>query len=181
MRKVILGMNISLDGFVAGPNGELDWIFPNVTPEQMAVVGQLTMSVDTMILGRNTYLEQEAAFSKEVNELASAMNSLNKVVFSKTLDKVAWQNSRLALDDPFEEINKLKQQSGKNIYVSGGASFAKSLLESDLIDELHLFVHPVILGAGKPIFSESSEKRSLKLDNVTTFSTGVVHLHYQKA
>ncbi|MXQ52945.1 hypothetical protein GSM42_04190 [Shimazuella sp. KC615] len=110
-------------------------MFPNVTPEQMAVIGQLTSSVDTMILGRNTYLEQEAAFSNEASDLASAMNNLNKILFSKNLNKVEWQNSRLATDDPTNEINKLKQQDGKNIHVSGGSSLAKSFLELGLIDE----------------------------------------------
>ncbi|WP_028776964.1 dihydrofolate reductase family protein [Shimazuella kribbensis] len=180
MRKVTLGMNVSLDGFVAGPNGELDWVFSNVTPEQMAVVTKASSQADTMILGRNTYLEQEAAFSTQTNDLANMMNSLNKVVFSKTLDKVEWQNSRLALDSPTEEIHQLKKQPGMNIYVSGGSTLAKSFLELELIDELNLFVHPVILGEGKKIFSDHVKKQLLTLIESNIFPSGVVHLNYQK-
>lgn len=181
MRKVTLGMNMSLDGFVAGPNGELDWIFPSVTPAQMEVINAATHQADTILIGRNTYLEQAAMWPTQTGELADLLNSYTKVVFSKTLDKLEWNNARFADGSIEEEINNLKSQQGKNIYVTGGVKFAQSCIQAGLIDEMTLFIHPILLGAGKSLFKTMSNQQHLKLSDVKTFDTGVVQHTYQKA
>jgi dihydrofolate reductase len=100
MRKVILGMNITLDGYVAGPNGEMDFFFPNFTPAQMEMVTEsLRDEVDTIFLGRKNYLEQASHWPTQTTEMAKLLNSHAKIVFSKTLDKLEWNNSRLTTTD----------------------------------------------------------------------------------
>lgn len=180
MRKITLGMNITLDGYIAGPNGELDWVFPNVTPEQMELITKSSHEADTILIGRNTYIEQAATWPTQTNELAELLNSHVKVVFSKTLDKLEWNNSRFATGDIVQEVTQLKQQPGKNIFVTGGAMLAQSFISEGLIDELNLFVHPVMLGEGKSLFKGLSEPQNLQLLSSRTFDTGVVHLTYQK-
>lgn len=181
MRKVTLGMNISLDGFVAGPNGELDWIFSNVTPAQMEVIHESTRNVDTILIGRNTYIEQAATWPTQTSELANLLNSYTKIVFSKTLDKLGWSNSRFAAGDIAEEVAHLQQQPGKNIFVTGGVMLAQSFIQADLIDELTLFIHPVLLGEGRSLFKAMSDRQNLKLLHFKTFETGVVQHTYEKA
>lgn len=173
-------MNVSLDGYVGGPNGEVDWVFPNVTPKQMEFMTEFSRETDTVLLGRTTYLEQAATWPKRTGELANLLNSHTKVVFSKTLEKLEWNNSRFATEDLIEEVTLLKQQPGKNIFVTGGATLAQSLIELDLIDEWNLFIHPIILGEGKPLFKEPLPSFQLKLVNSRTYDTGVVQLIYQK-
>lgn len=181
MRKITLGMNISLDGYVAGPSGELDWIFPNVTPAQMEVINESTRNADTILIGRNTYIEQAATWPTQTHELADLLNSYTKVVFSKTLDKLEWNNSRFATGDIVDEVAKLQRQPGKNIFVTGGVMLAQSFIHAGLIDELTLFVHPVLLGEGKPLFGKMGDRQNVKLIDFNTFETGVVQHTYQKA
>lgn len=181
MRKVTLGMNISLDGFVAGPNGELDWIFSNVTHAQMEVIHESTRNADTILIGRNTYIEQAATWPTQKNELANLLNSYTKVVFSKTLDKLEWNNSRFATTDIAEEVAYLKQQPGKNIFVTGGVLLAQSCIQAGLIDELTLFIHPVLLGEGKLLFGKMANRQNLELIKFKKFETGVVQHTYQRA
>lgn len=134
--------------------------------------------MDTGLIGRVNYLEQAASWPNQQGPLADVMNNMTKVVFSKTLKKLEWQNSRLATGSPAEEIARLKQQPGKDIGVAGGASFAQSLSKQCLIDEYRLTVHPVALGKGLPIFVEPTK---LKLVNSKPLSNGVIVLTYQQA
>jgi dihydrofolate reductase len=180
MRKVSLGMNVTLDGYVAGPNGELDWLFRTMNPAQMEWVTEFLREVDTVLIGHVTYLEQAAAWPTETTEMATLLNSHAKIVFSKRLTTLEWNNSRLARADVAEEIAQLKQQPGKNIFVTGGATLAQSLSRLGLIDEYNLAIHPVVLGSGKPLFKDLSSPLNLKLVNTRTFDTGAVYLTYQK-
>lgn len=181
MRKISLGMNVSLDGFVAGPDGQLDWIFHHMDPAQQQWVVEYLRDVDTIILGRSTYLEQAAAWPSQTSEMADLLNRHAKIVFSKTLESLDWNNSRLATRGAAEEIAVLKEQPGKMIYVSGGASIAQSFSRLGLIDEYNLFVHPVVLGAGKRLFASLAQPLDLKLVNTRTFDSGAVLLTYERA
>ncbi|HEY4382883.1 MAG TPA: dihydrofolate reductase family protein, partial [Ktedonobacteraceae bacterium] len=181
MRKVSLGMNISLDGYVAGPNGELDWAFRTMSPAQLEMVTEFLREVDTILIGHTSYLEQAAAWSSRTGEMATLLNSHTKIVFSSRLTTLEWSNSRLATTDVAEEIAHLKEQPGKNIFVTGGATLVQSLSRLSLIDEYSLIVHPVVLGSGKPLFSDLSLPLNLKLLSTKNFETGAIQLIYGKA
>ena len=179
MRKVILGMNVTLDGYVSGPNGELDWAFRTMSPDMGEWVTDLLRGVDTILLGRITYLQQAATWPSQTGEMADLLNRHAKVVFSKQLTSLEWNNSRLATADVAEEIARLKQQPGKNISVSGGATIAQSLSRLGLIEEYNLVMHPVALGSGKPLFKDLAQPLNLKLVSTKTFASGAIGLTYQ--
>lgn len=147
----------------------------------MEVIHESTRSADTILIGRNTYIEQAAMWPTQTNELANLLNSYKKVVFSKTLDKLEWNNSQFATGDIADEIAHLQQQPGKNIFVTGGVMLAQSCIQAGLIDELTLFVHPVLLGEGKSLFRKMASRQNLELIKFNKFETGVVQHTYQKA
>ena len=186
MRKVILLMHVSLDGFVAGPNGEMDWI--RTDDGIWEYVDHLTANADTNLFGRVTYqmmesywptaAEQPTATKHDIDH-ARWVNSVSKVVFSKSLEKVEWKHSRLVKENVAEEITKLKQQPGKNLIIIGSPGFASTLMNLGLIDEYWLNVNPVVLGSGNPLFKGLKDRINLKLVSTKTFSSGVVGLCYQ--
>lgn len=187
MRKIKLQMQVSLDGFVAGPHGEQDWMVWNWGEDLKNYAIELSDSVDTMLIGRVTYQEMASYWpaaaanpksTEDETEFAKYMNNLSKVVFSKTLSTVDWQNSRLAKGSIEEEIKNLKQQSGKDIIIYGGAGIVSALIKLGLIDEYHLFINPVVIGNGMTIFKELAEQRKLKLVRTITSSVGIVVLCY---
>ncbi len=182
MRKVILNMRMTLDGFACGPHGELDWMFRiPTTPDQELALLEFERAVDTTLLGRVAYLQQASYWPGQTGELADLVNSHAKVVFSKTLSSLAWNNARLATGDLADEIARLKRQPGKDIYVSGGASLAQSLSSADLIDEYRITVYPLVLGSGKPLFGDLPAAMPLKLISATTFDSGAAQLVYERA
>ncbi len=182
MRSVILNMRMTLDGFVCGPNGELDWMFRMpTTPDQVERLTAFEREVDTTLLGRVAYEQQVRYWPSQTGELADLVNGREKVVFSRTLDHVEWSNARLASTDPADEIARLKQAPGKNIFVSGGATLAQSLSRAGLIDEYIITIYPLALGAGKPLFKDLSAEIALTLISVTPFASGAVELHYKRA
>lgn len=170
MRTVMLGMNVSLDGFVATPDDGLDWMFPNFSPELMADTQTLLAGFGTILMGRANYEGQAATWPMQQGPLADIMNSVDKLVFSTTLTSLDWKNSRLATDAPEVEIARLKALEGGPIGASGGATFARYLTENDLVDEYRLTVHPVFLGAGKPIVGV---RTPLEPVSVTEYPNGV--------
>lgn len=178
MRKVALGMQVSLDGYVAAADGGLGWAFANFDDELNASVLEILNQLDVILLGRANYEEQSATWPNSEGPFADVMNTVEKIVFSKTLNKVEWANSRLATGSPAEEIAELKKQSGKDIGVAGGARFAQSLSREGLIDEYRLAIHPVVLGSGMPLFADPI---NLKVLSSRTFATGVVINTYQPA
>ncbi len=173
---------MSLDGFFAGHNGEIDWV---VWDDETADYSKaLLKSVGMIVFGRVTYelMAQYWPTARPPAEdpvIIDAMNSLPKIVFSKTLDKVEWNNSRLVRGDLLEEITKLKQQSGKDMVIYGSGTIVSALTQSGLIDEYLLFVNPIVLGSGKPLFAGLKERVPLKLLTNKSFKCGVVLLHYQ--
>lgn len=177
MRKVISGLFISLDGVTESPD---QWQFDNFDAEMVAGMGEVIANVDTALLGRVTYQEWAAYWPTSNDEpYASFINHTPKYVFSRTLGKVDWQNSTLVKEPLVEAVNKLKMQPGKNIAVQGSPTLVRSLLQNDLLDELMLMIHPVVVGRGKRLFTDRSELKRFQLVDSQTTSTGVAILTYQ--
>ena len=193
MRKVILSMQTTLDGFSTGPNDEMDYL-PSFNDEKMwkdlhEEMWKNLEGADTFILGRKTYQIWEkywpAAASNPQSTESDVMFSryadeTQKIVISSTLDKVEWKNTRLIKDNIAEEIQKLKQQPGKNLIVAGGATVAQTFAKLGLIDEYQIVVHPVILGNGKLLLKELNIRQKLKLIGIRTFNSGAVELSYSR-
>jgi len=153
MRKLILQVQMSVDGFVAGPNGELDWMTWNWSDDIKNYVTELHDTVDTILLGRKMtdgFVKhwQSVEPGTEEYPFAKKMVDYPKVVFTKTLNKSEWKNTTLAKGNLSEEVNSLKNQSGKDIIVYGGAGFVSSLIKENLIDEYYLFINPTVIGKG---------------------------------
>ena len=188
MRKVIVTMWVTLDGFIAGPNNDMSWV--RVDEAMGTYENDLVSAADTLLLGRMTYqsfagswphVPDNPAASEGEKEYARKLNSMRKIVFSKTLETAKWNNSTLLHDISPDDIVALKQESGKNIVIYGSASVVQALMELGLIDEYQLLVHPIILGSGKRLFRDGSHTTALRLVEAKTFSSGVVLLSYQPA
>jgi len=180
VRKIVAGLFISLDGVVEAPE---TWHFPYFNDEMARVVGSQMADADTMLLGRVTYQDFAGYWPHQGSdvEMADYMNSTPKLVASTTLDSVDWQNSTLIKGDVAEELAALKKQPGKNISITGSATLVRSLLRDNLLDELQLLVHPIVVGRGKRLFDNGSGQIPLDLVKSTTFSTGVLSLTYAPA
>ncbi|MGB3019532.1 MAG: dihydrofolate reductase family protein [Ignavibacteria bacterium] len=186
MRKLIFSMHTSLDGFVAGLNGEMDWIF--IDDAIFDFVGTMTDKADTALYGRVTYEMMQSYWptageksnaSKHDKEHAAWYNTVSKVVLSKTISEEGLDNTKVIGDQLADNINKINKQDGKNILIFGSPSACHSLLSQGLIDEFCLFVNPVLLGHGIPLFKGVTDTTKLKLIETKTFSCGVIALHYE--
>jgi dihydrofolate reductase len=185
MRKIILSLHTTLDGFVAGLNGEMDWI--KLDDEMFDLVGKLTNEADTALYGRKTYQMMENYWptaadkpnaTKHDIEHSQWYNKVNKVVLSRTMHIKGSGKTIFIGDNIFSEINKLKHQTGKNILIFGSPTAAHSLMEDNLIDDFWLFVNPVLLGQGIPLFARIKERINLKPLMTKVFPCGVTALHY---
>jgi len=184
MRKVIFQMMVSVDGYFEGPNHELDWHL--VDAEFNAYAAAFLDSLDALLFGRVTYQLMASYWPTSMANdddpiIAGKMNALQKIVFSKSLDKVEWQNSRLVKDNFAAEVSKLKQQPGKDIAIFGSSDLAVELSEHGLIDEYRILVAPIALGNGKPLFKGLKSRLKLKFLRAKTFKSGVVMLEYAPA
>jgi len=187
MRKVKLQMQISVDGYVAGPNGELDWMTWAPDDQLMQFINALTDSSDTILMGRKmtdgfvNYWENVVNNQPESPEypFARKMVDTPKVVFSKTLETSRWNNTTLAKGALADEIAQLKEQNGKDIIVYGGAGFVSSLIKEGHIDELNLFVNPVMVSKGMRIYDLLDKRQKLSLIDATPYKSGIVVLRYQ--
>ena len=177
-RSIVAGLFISLDGVVESPE---KWHFPYFDDEMGEVVGSAMAAADTMLLGRRTYEEFAAFWPNAEDEMAAYMNNTPKVVVSRSLQEATWHNTTLINDDVEGRIAELKQQPGRNIGITGSATLVRSLLTAGLLDELHLLVHPVVVGTGKRLFAEGMGHVPLQLVESTTFKTGVVSVRYAPA
>jgi dihydrofolate reductase len=193
MRKVIAALQTSVDGFIEGPNGELDWAMAE-DEETWKDVFEMLESVDTCVLGRMMYPDYEKYWlavlanpsgplpmggkTATKNEVAYARwaDKTQHVVLSKTLKKAAWKATRIVRN--VEDIQKLKEQPGKSIYVVGSATLVSSLMNAGLIDEVQLMVNPLVLGGGKALFKDVKERHALKLVRATPLKSGKVRMTY---
>lgn len=188
MRKIIVSMWVTLDGFIAGPNGEMDWV-GQLYDEAMGVYEtELVNAADTLLLGRVTYQSFAGSWPKVPDnpnaspgevEYARRLNAMRKIVFSKTLDGVEWNNSQLVREVVPEELERMKREPGRDMVIYGSASLVQTLTNLGLIDEYQILVHPVVLGGGKPLFHGITDRKTLKLVNSKTHPSGVVFLTYQ--
>jgi dihydrofolate reductase len=184
VRKVIYSMGVSLDGFIAGPNGEIDWSAPD--EELHRFHNQQTRELGAHFCGRRLYelmvywetADANPAAAEHEVEFARIWQNLPKIVFSNTLEKVEG-NARIATDGVAEEVAKLKQEPGKDVAV-GGAGLASTFMKLNLIDEYGLFVSPVVLGAGTPFFAALDQRIRLELVETRTFGSRVVYLRYRR-
>lgn len=178
MRKLKLQMQVSVDGFVAGPEGQLDWMTWTWDNQLMDFVSDLTKSVDTILMGRKMadgfmrHWEAAANNPEDPSQpFAHLMVGYPKIIFSRANQSVSGINASMATHPLVEEVNNLKQQPGKDIIVYGGAGFVTSLIENNLIDELNLFINPTAIGEGLRIFSGNVP---LQLDSSVKYDCGIV-------
>lgn len=181
MRKLFSFNMVTLDGFFEGPNRDINW--HNVDEEFNEFAVEQTSSVDMLLFGRVTYLGMASywptpAAIADDPQVAALMNSLPKVVFSKTLQSADWENSRLIRDQAQEEILKLKAQPGKDMAIFGSANLISTIM--DVVDEHRVLVNPVLLGEGTPLFKHAGAPLKLHLVNVRRFNSGNILLSYQQ-
>ena len=187
MRKLVLFMHVSLDGFAADTKSGLDWISYDNELQQYA--DGIVATVGSPVYGRVTYELMAGYWPTVLNDPNASEHSkaharwvdqVTKIVFSKTMKKADWNNTIVINDNIAEEINKLKQQPGKDLVIFGSPTLAHSFMELDLIDEYQLTLNPVLLGSGKPAYQNIKDKTNLKLVKATTLKSGVVGLHYER-
>lgn len=189
MRKLVLFLHASLDGFVEGPNGEMDIGWISYDADLAKHAKEVLSTADTVIWGRGTYqmmysywtsVPSDASASQHERDHAEWIEKTAKIVFSTTLEKVEWNNSRLVKEDVEEAINNLKRQPGKDMVILGSPRLAHHLMQLDLIDEYKITVSPVLIGKGLPLFLGCKEKINLKLIENKTFDSGAIGLVYQR-
>jgi dihydrofolate reductase len=185
MRKLIYSMGVSLDGFIAGPDGDIDWSAPD--EELHRFHNRQMQEIGAHLCGRRLYeamlywetAEENPSAPEHEIEFARIWKEIPRIVFSSSLGQVAG-NARLVRDSLAEEVAELKAQPGKDLAV-GGAGLAAKLIELELIDEYRLFVSPVVLGGGTPFFPSLDRRMDLELLETRTFGSRVVYLRYRRA
>ncbi len=178
MRKINAWLFVTLDGVMEAPE---NWVMPD--DEMFGAMETDYAEADALLLGRRTYETFAASWPQRGSEVANAdwMNNTRKYVASTTLDSPEWQNSTVIEGDVAEALSRLKQENGKNIMVNGSATLVRSLLRDNLLDELRLFVHPVVVGSGGRLFEDGGDQVELKLADTHTYDNGVVSLTYEPA
>jgi dihydrofolate reductase len=186
MRKIVAMMSISLDGYFEGPDRELDWHM--VDDELHTHFNEELAAMSAFLDGRVTYelmagfwptADQDPASTAPMVEFARIWRDMPKIVFSRTLERAEW-NTTIRREVRPDEIRELKEQPGGDMAL-GGAELAAAFREHDLIDEYRLYVHPVLLGRGKPLFPVEEQRQTLRLAGTRTFGNGVVQLRYERA
>ena len=196
-RPVVATTFVTLDGYMVGPDEDMSWAIERFDPEMQADIAQAMREwSDVFVFGRVTYEifaaywpsavpyeegdELKPAEGKEDPRVIAALNDSPKVVFSKTLDSPDWSNTRVVDGRLEDEIARLKTQPGKAVSIQGSASIVQALARADLIDEYRLYVHPVLLGAGKPLFTNGTERQDFELAAVKPYANGVVAATYSR-
>jgi dihydrofolate reductase len=180
MKKVIFQMSVSLDGYIEGPHHEIDWHI--VDDDFNAYAVEMLKASDVLIMGRRTYELMAGYWPTAADDhpvVKEEMNSTPKLVFSRTLKTVEWQNSRLAADSIGDEVARLKQVPGEGVLWVGGSELAAAFLEQGLIDELHIILTPILLGGGKTVFDGIKKRYPLRLLSMTKFKSGNVVMSYE--
>jgi dihydrofolate reductase len=185
MRKIISFMHISLDGFVAGPKGEMDWI--KVDDEIFEHVGKRIGDGDTAMYGRVTYEMMEGYWPTAGDKPNAGRHDIeharwymgaSKIVLSRTMKEAGLANTKIISDNLSDEINEIKQQAGNEILLFGSPTATHALIERGLIDGYWLFVNPIVIGRGIPLFVDVKDKIKLKLLSTRRFTSGVIELNY---
>ena len=186
MRKLKLQVQMSVDGCIAGSNGEMDFLTWNWDDKLKEYVTDITSPVETIILGRKLAQGFIPHWQKVITnpedpdfEFGKRMCGTAKIVFTRTLDKSEWDNTKLATSDLVDEINKIKMQAGGDIMVYGGGNFVSNLIKEGLIDEYHLFINPASIGSGMTIFKGLEKKQDLVLKKSIGFDCGIVLICYE--
>jgi dihydrofolate reductase len=179
MRKLFWQINATLDGFMEGPNRELDFTAQFEDQDFERYCTEMLKSIDAFVIGHRTYELFVDYWPKATGPDADRLNELPKLVFSRKLKTVEWKNARLANGDVAEEITRLKRQPGKDIALFGSADLASTFMRLGLIDEYRILVTPVILGAGTPMFKNIQDRFALKLLKADTWSSGIVAFYYR--
>jgi len=187
MRKLKLQVQMSVDGFVAGPNGEMDWMTWDWDEGIKNYVSTLTRPVDTILLGRVlaqgfiNHWSTLATNPDTTDDFSRKMHESLKIVFTKTLDSNEWENTSLEHGDLVASVNAVKEQPGGDIIAYGGGNFVSNLIKNDLIDDYHLFVNPAAVGKGMPIFQGLESVHRLKLVEARPFECGITVMHYKRS
>jgi dihydrofolate reductase len=189
MRNVVLWIGMSLDGFTSGENEQLDWLVPHATrPESEPIFRRLRERCDTVLLGRVNYegfqgywpkVKDDPRASRSDVEISRWLDDIPKVVFSRTLREVTWKNARLAKGGAAEEVAALKRAPGKDIIIQNSTRLAQTLLAAGLVDELQIIVAPVVLGAGRALFSGQRQRIDLGAGELTRFDDGTFVVRYE--
>jgi len=173
MRKLILGLAVTLDGYIEGPNGEYDWCFT----DQDYGLNEFFARIDAIFIGRKSYeIAQQYADSNN-GEIVPGMPPVTEYVFSKTLESVK-EGTVLISDNSIAEARRIKEQPGKDIWLYGGASLTDALMKEGLVDELWMSVHPILLGDGKQLFHKQDSRTKLTLLESKTYETGLISIRY---
>jgi len=179
MRRILVSEMVTVDGFFAGTNGELDWFGQDEALDTFAL--DLLESVDTLLYGRVTYEMMAGFWPDAPGRFAERTNQLEKIVFTTTLKETPWgqwKNARPLQGNIVEEVAKLKHQTGRDMMIYGSGSIVQALTTHDFIDEYHLIVHPLVLGSGKPLFEHIKKRVKLSLRSTKAFTSGMVVLSY---
>ena len=190
MRKLKLQVQMSVDGFIAGPNGEMDWMVWDWDDKIKTYVNDLTDSIDTILLDRKmagSFISHWTGVTGDANnpnvEFSKKMIDTPKIVFSRTLSgsepaTAQWKNTIITKGKLTEEVQKLKNKNGKDIIVYVGATFDSALVKAGLVDEFYLFINPATIGVGLSIFSDINNKVNMELEQAIPFDCGIVLLKY---
>lgn len=186
MRKLKLQVQMSIDGFISGPNGEMDWLVFDWSEDVKKYVEEITKPVDTILLGRNLatgFIPHWAAVAEDdknpEQDAGIIYSQTHKIVFSKTLLKSEWKNTTVENGNLVETITEIKRSTGGDIIVYGGATFVSALIKEGLVDELHLFINPSILGKGMPIFNTIDTVHKLQPICCKHFECGIILTVYK--
>ena len=180
MRKLIMWNVVSLDGFFEGRKSwEIDWFDLVWGPELEEFSLEQAKDVGMLLFGRVTYQGMAEYWSSAEGEVADFMNSVPKVVFSRTLEQADWKNTRLVKQDAAEEVVRLKEQPGKDLFIFGSAALSASLTQRGLIDEYRLCLTPVVLGGGSPLFKPAPDRVRMRLLEARPLKSGGVILRYE--
>jgi len=182
MRRLVVWNMMTLDGYFEGPKPwEIDWHEYVWGDELERFSLDQGREVGTLLFGRKTYEGMAAYWSTATGEIAEFMNSVPKVVFSNTLKTAEWSNTRLVKGSAAGKVARLKEDSGKDLFIFGSANLAGSLTKAGLIDEYRIGLNPLVLGRGTPMFKPSDERLRLKLAEARPMKSGVVLLRYTRA
>lgn len=196
-RSVVACTFVTLDGFMVGPNEDISWVVAGFDPELQADIAvDMSERYDLFVFGRVTYDifaeywptavpyedgdEVRPSEGKEDPRIIRALNQTTKLVFSTTLSGSDWDNTRIVADGPEEEIARLKHEPGGDISIQGSASIVQALARADLIDEYRLYMHPVLLGDGKPLYAAGTGRQDLELTHHKTYTNGVLSTTYRR-